>query len=238
MKTISPKKKSPPKFNILRNTLATVITVIFLSGCSNYWVLRADFDNYSPNIISNESLEGPIKGNPEGDLIELTCPTGDIDILSGNPNVLRIDNCFEFLFIPAEHSSPSGYKIDWVGKRDNASGSGLTFITFTDDSNPFESFFFRFKSGTLEIVRKINQDVLATVVVHDFATHSIEIEMNMDNNTIVNFLFKEKFGDGTSGPQISHSFELPNFKKLTAIRIDTQQLAPYEISDLDIYALN
>lgn len=231
------KKISPQEFNILKSTLATVITVIFLSGCGN-WILRADFDNYSTNPINNESLEGPIKGEPEGDLIKITCPTGSIDILSGIPNVLRIDNCFEFVFITADHSPPSGYKIDWVGKRDFASGTGLTFITFIDESNPFSNFFFRFNLGKLEIVRNVDQDVLATVDVHDLATHSIRIEMNMDENDLVKFWFKEKFGDGSSGPQIIHSFELPNFKKLTAIRIDTEANAPYEISDLDVFASN
>lgn len=237
MKITSQKSKLPWKFNLLKNMIATVFMAIFLSGCGN-WVLRADFDNYSPNISNSANLEGSIKGNPEGDSIELNCPTGDLAILSGNPNELRIDNCFEFIFIPADHSPPPGYKIDWVGRRDFASGTGLTFITFIDDSNPTGGFFLAFQSGTLKIIRKVNQDVLAEVNVSDSSTHSIRLEMNMDDNAMIQFWFQEKFGDGTSGPQMRRSFDLPSFKKITGIRIDTEQNAAYTLSDLDVFATN
>lgn len=235
MNTVSAKRNLSQKFGIISNTIAAIFASIFLSGCGE-WVLRADFDNYSTLPATNEALEGPIKGKPEGDQIKVSCFTGNADILSGNPNMLRIDGCSEFMFIPADHSPPSGYKIDWVGKRNTASDTGLTFITFIDDSNPLDDFFFRFHLGLLEIVQKSNQEILATVDVHDFATHKIRMELNIDAKTAVDFWFQENFGDGTSGPLIKHSFELPNFKKVSAMRIDTEPNASYEIADLDIFA--
>ena len=208
-----------------------IIMMMFISGCGK-WVLRANFNEYDLNP-SGQQLVGDIKGKPDGDRIAMNITCVDVKVLNGDPNSLRIQNCTSGVeIIPSDHDSPAEYFIDWEGTRKFPQNTLLTFISFRGEG---QGFTLRFLTGKLDILVGGEPDV-GSIDVSSFSSHDIRLEIKIGENAAVDFFYQEKFSDGTKGPNITRSFSLSNFTKLTEIVISAEEFAAYTISDLDVFA--
>jgi hypothetical protein len=225
----------------LKNRAAQAFAIVIISflslamtGCGE-WVLRADFNNYLPNI-SNTNLEGQILGKPNNDSIDNVQPP--VQVKAGTPNnVLQIGADNEggnIEFNTAPHDIPAEYRIDWNGNRVHIN-TGFTFVTFRDDDgigDGNQAFLMRLGLNELDVEIQ-GQNVIQPIAFDPQKSHLITIVIKMDNPKQVEIHFKE------DGKTTLRTFEPnPAFGKLTSIVFSTQPWGDYKISDLDVFAKN
>jgi hypothetical protein len=252
-------------FNILF-FISLSITVLFsIAGCGTNSILNADFDQYD-DTPQDFQVVGDIPGPPAGDTISAWVPiiavTNDAALPGKNLLVGGDINTQEFGakvdFKTAAHSTPDEYRIQWYGRREFASNSALTSITFLDSSlsSAHEALRLKFSGPDASDVRLIQFETgdnpPPAPIFYEFdnknPAHTILITLHMASRTIDVTFAPELItppnapgGEDWPNPK-KHTglhFKDPDFSGLDIIRVEVKPgSGAYYIDQLKVFTKN
>jgi hypothetical protein len=200
--------------------------MLLSTGCFS-GILRADFNEYA-GTPSDAQLNGSIPGEPDGDSIQ---NADDIDVVVDEAidgKSVRIQDQIELL--PASHSAPDEYLIDWVGSRALLDNNGISLVSILDDDGD-AALILEF-DGVLDELRVLSGSPAVAPIPLTDLVHVIEITIDMTGDGNINFKYQEL---GEEPDELSNlEFLDPEFDEFGSADFQGSSNATYYMNDLTV----